>query len=87
MALSADGSLSTCCSTIQRQLLALNAPKHNELRSYGLINALESPQNLAGVDQGIADNYKHFGEREQLTMLMQLVNSKYGLKNCMRNCN
>lgn len=54
MALTADSSLSTCCSTIQRQLLALNAPNtYNELRSYGLINALESPQNLAGVDQGI----------------------------------
>lgn len=55
MALTADGSLSTCCSTIQRQLIALNAPNtYNELRSYGLINALESQQNLAGIDSGVA---------------------------------
>lgn len=53
-ALTLDNGLSTCCSTIQRQLVALNAPNtYNELRNYGLINALESPQNQAGIDPEI----------------------------------
>lgn len=54
MALTADVSLSTCCKTLQHQLTALNAPDtYNVLRNFGMLNALESQRNMAGVDPGL----------------------------------
>lgn len=54
MAMTADVSLSTCCSQLQHQLISLNAPNtFNEMRNYGILNALESPRNKAGIDQGL----------------------------------
>lgn len=54
MALTADGSLSTCCKTLQHNLLAINAPNQfNALKHFGLLNALESDQNRAGIDPGV----------------------------------
>lgn len=52
MGMALDQSLSTCCSVLQHQLVALNAPNtYNELRNYGILNALESQRNKAGIDQ------------------------------------
>lgn len=54
MAMTLDVSLSTCCSQLQHQLVALNAPNtFNELRNYGVLNALESARNKAGIDQNL----------------------------------
>lgn len=54
MSMVLDQSLSTCCSVLQHQLVSLNAPNtFNEMRNYGILNALESPRNKAGIDQNL----------------------------------
>lgn len=54
MALTVDLALSACCAELRHQLVALNAPNtYNTLANYGIISALESDQNMAGVDPAL----------------------------------
>lgn len=54
MGLIADGSLNKCCATLVQSLAGINAPdRYNQMQTYGMLQALESPRNMAGVDPGI----------------------------------
>ncbi len=56
MGLTADQTLNKCCATLVRDLVSINAPDtYAQMRNYGVLNALESPQNALGIDGGIKD--------------------------------
>jgi len=68
MALTADVALSTCCAELRKQLVAVNAPNtFNILRNFGLFNALESPQNMAGIDGGLKQAIESYWGNPNIT--------------------